>query len=353
MLVPSDTTYGLLADATHELAIQTLIALKKRPHGKPISVFVSGFEMMSEYVDTQKLTTEARSLLPGPFTLVLPALHRTSPLLEAEDGTLGVRFIGGMRHHDTYQTRIAHAYDRSDSAMGDKVTALVAHYGKPLTATSANISGRGVCYSPQAFFNQLSTIKRKYITGIIDAGELPHRPPSTVIHLGGHAPQILRASDQNYLHHKTHVTHDESETADIAHMVLAIVRNHVGKRPVVVLLDGELGSGKTTWVKAFATLWGVGGIVSPTYTYECEYDITRHHSLQKLRHYDLYNITHHEDMAKLNIPGHLTPHTIVCIEWPGQLNEAVRSELARIAYLIRLEFRYIGETSREVRVWWN
>jgi len=75
VLAPSDTTYGLLTDATNNASVEKLISIKKRPHGKPISVFVSGFEMMSEYVDMSYLTHETRSLLPGPYTLVLPSHH--------------------------------------------------------------------------------------------------------------------------------------------------------------------------------------------------------------------------------------------------------------------------------------
>ena len=50
LVCPSDTTYGLLVDATNEKAVEKLIKLKERPRGKPISIFVDGWEMMEQYV---------------------------------------------------------------------------------------------------------------------------------------------------------------------------------------------------------------------------------------------------------------------------------------------------------------
>jgi hypothetical protein len=51
------------------------------------------------------------------------------------------------------------------------------------------------------------------------------------------------------------------------------VKDYLGVKPIVILLDGELGGGKTTWTKYFAEHFGIQGIISPTYTYECEYEV--------------------------------------------------------------------------------
>jgi L-threonylcarbamoyladenylate synthase len=284
LVCPSDTTYGLLVDATNEKAVEKLIKLKERPRGKPISIFVNGWEMMEKYVDISKLTPEVRSLLPGSYTVVLPSLHTASSLLEAEDGTVGVRLIGQefSIHNDQFSIKNeSHVIARSasDEAIShtftpaNLVTTLVAFYGRPLTATSANISGGGLCYTPEAFFHQLSDAKKDLVDAVIDVGELPHNPPSTVIHLGSHAPVVLRANDQNYIHHETRVVKNESETADFAGAIYERVKNYLGVKPIVILLDGELGGGKTTWTKYFAEHFGIQGIISPTYTYECEYEV--------------------------------------------------------------------------------
>lgn len=382
LVCPSDTTYGILVDATNPQAVEKLLALKDRPRGKAISVFVSGFEMMGEYADTSKLTPEVRSLLPGSYTLVLPSLHKASQLLEAEDGTLGVRLIGKHVPNSTFQ--VPSNNRNKDIQIGEFVTELVARYGKPLTATSANISGKGLCYSPQAFLNQLSDKKKQLIDAIIDAGELPHHPPSTVIHLAGHVPVVLRANDQDFVHHETllrvklrkgkHTTrntepidlpanagihgHSSAQrsglsTEDVAHRVFDIVKVHFGEKPIVILLDGELGGGKTTWTKYFAKLLGVENIVSPTYTYECEYPLTEVKGIRTFKHYDLYNVALVQDLKHLAISDHLTPNTIVCIEWPGQLTDEDRTTIAHKAIVVRILFEYMTETTRKVSVWWN
>lgn len=359
LVYPSDTTYGLLVDATNEKAVEKLIKLKERPRGKPISIFVDGWEMMEKYVDISKLTPEVKSLLPGSYTVVLPSLHTASPLLEAEDGTIGVRLIGAPNSNEkiSISNQIPNSNFEKESVgisdYGNLVTTLAAQYGKPLTATSANISGGGLCYSPDAFLHQLSEVKKELVDAIVDVGELLHNPPSTVIHLASHAPVILRANDQNYIHHETRIVKHESETGDVAGKVHEIVRNYFGVKPVVILLDGELGGGKTTWTKYFAEHFGVQGIVSPTYTYECEYKVQNGGAITRFKHYDLYNITSPEDIAYLEIAKHCTINTVSCIEWSGQLSHDERVRIANSTYLVRILFEYVGERERKISVWWN
>lgn len=396
IVCPSDTTYGLLVDATNQKAVEKLLALKERPRGKPISIFVDGWEMMGKYVDLSKLTPEVRSLLPGSYTIVLPSLHGTSPLLEAEDETIGVRLIGIPNSNDKISNSNVKKEDADMSYYGNLVTTLIARYGKPLTATSANIAGGGLCYTPQAFLNQLSEKKKEMIDLIIDAGELPHNPPSTVIHMARHAPVVLRANDQNYIYHETRIVKHESETGDIAGKVFAILKNSFGIKPIVILLDGELGAGKTTWTKYFAQYFGIQDIVSPTYTYECEYEVsqlpfsslrgvendmkprsagstllysdkvgntigtisselrhTKNKDKFRFKHYDLYNITSPEDIAYLEIAKHSKINTVSCIEWSGQLSHDERVRLANTTYLVRILFEYVGESERKISVWWN
>jgi len=92
LVVPSDTVYGLACDATNETAVRKLIAVKTDLLGSPISVFVDGFEMMDSLVEVAHHKTMLKTLLPGPFTVVLPSKHVVCRLLESERGTLGVRF---------------------------------------------------------------------------------------------------------------------------------------------------------------------------------------------------------------------------------------------------------------------
>ena len=359
LVCPSDTTYGLLVDATNDKAVEKLIKLKERPRGKPISVFVDGWEMMKKYMNISKLTPEVRSLLPGSYTIVLPSLHTTSPLLEAEDGTVGVRLIGTPNSNDKVpmskkiQSINVKKHYLGTGNFGKLVTNLVSQYGKPLTATSANISGGGLCYSPAAFFHQLSEVRKELVDAVIDAGELPHNPPSTVIHLGSHMPVVLRANDTDFLIHKKFVSKSPEETATIAQKVFEIVRDQLGTKPIVILLDGELGSGKTTWTKYFAEYFGIQNVVSPTYTYECEYETHKIPEITRFKHYDLYNITQAEDIAYLEIAKHCKVNTFSCIEWSGQLSHEERIHLANTTFLVRILFEYARKSERKITVWWN
>lgn len=359
VVAPTDTVYGLLTDATNERAVTKLLKIKDRPRGKPISIFVADWEMMGEYADLSRITPQVRALLPGSYTVILPSLHRTSSLLEAEDGTIGVRLIGTPNSNDkiSISNQISNSNvkkaDADRSYYGNLVTTLIARYGKPLTATSANIAGGGVCYSPQAFLNQFSEKKKEMIDLIIDAGELPHNPPSTVIHLGSHTPVVLRANYQNYIYHETRTVKNESETGDIAGRVVKIINNSFGVKPIVILLDGELGAGKTTWTRYFARHFGIQDIVSPTYTYECEYEVQNNNAIARFKHYDLYNITSPGDIAYLEIAKHCTVSTVSCIEWPGQLPQNERVRLANTTYLVRILFEFVGERERKISVWWN
>ena len=135
IVTPSDTVYGLVCDATNEYAVKKLITVKNRPWGKPISVFTDGFEMIQPLVEIGNHKPLLQSLLPGPFTIVLPSKHKTSPLLESEKKTLGIRFPAFP-----WITELVHAY------------------GGPLTATSANVSGRSPHYAVSYTHLTLPTI---------------------------------------------------------------------------------------------------------------------------------------------------------------------------------------------------
>jgi len=134
VVFPSDTVYGLLVDATNEKAVQKLLKFKNRPAGKPISVFTT-WNQLPHLAKVDKLRQKKlHELFPGPYTIILSSKHKTSLLLESEEKTLGVR-IPNSRLIDELTTR----------------------YRKPITATSANLSGNSPHYSVSSLFNSLET----------------------------------------------------------------------------------------------------------------------------------------------------------------------------------------------------
>lgn len=160
--VPTDTVYGLAADAADPDAVQRLFELKERPADRSIAVLVSDQDAAEELV---RLSPRARLLAerywPGPVTLVAASLP-SAPSHLGDSNTLGVRV--------------------PDDAI---VRSLAAAHG-PLAVTSANLHGdatpstaRGVA----GLFPSLSLV--------IDAGPRPGAS-STVVDVTGPVPAILR-----------------------------------------------------------------------------------------------------------------------------------------------------------------
>ena len=118
---PTETFYALAVDALQETALQRLFDIKGRPAAKAILVLVADQDMAAEVADVS--TPLAKNLMsrfwPGPLTLILPARAGLPRPLTAGTGTIGVRQPG-------------HPLARR----------LCQLYGRPLTGTSANLSGR-------------------------------------------------------------------------------------------------------------------------------------------------------------------------------------------------------------------
>src|SRR2546430_12016250 len=93
IVYPTETVYGLGADATSENALQRLAALKERERGKPIAVLVSSREMLEQIVAA--VPVAAARLIdefwPGPLTLAFPAKGGVSAVLNRGSGTFPAR----------------------------------------------------------------------------------------------------------------------------------------------------------------------------------------------------------------------------------------------------------------------
>ncbi|MFZ5390766.1 MAG: L-threonylcarbamoyladenylate synthase [Patescibacteria group bacterium] len=165
---PTETAYGLLADATNPQAVKKVFSIKGRPARKPCPVVVANLAMAkkSAKFDSKALIL-ARHFWPGPLTLVLPTLPSGWPRqLLAGQTAIGLRLPGSLwlRH-------------------------LVTRLGRPLTITSANLSGQPVLYDYKLVVNQLSSQGLKYV---VKARRLPIRPVSTVIRVRAKGFKFLR-----------------------------------------------------------------------------------------------------------------------------------------------------------------
>lgn len=168
VLFPTDTLYGLAADATNRSAIERLKRLKARQTRKPISVVVPHHEALEEYgVLNDRARELAKKHLPGALTLVVPAAG-TMPEEIQLNGTLGFRIPD-----DPFALALARTL------------------GSPYTATSANMSGVPTPPHIDAIITQLGPSAR-YIDLVIDDGPREGGVPSTVVAIVGEDAYVLR-----------------------------------------------------------------------------------------------------------------------------------------------------------------
>lgn len=333
VVFPSDTVYGLLVDATDEKAVKKLIEFKNRPPGKAISVFVSNFSMIEDLVfldERQRMILE--KILPGPYTIVLKSKHKISTLLESEKKTLGIRFTN-FRF----------------------INYLVDCFGKPITATSANLSNKSPHHSIKSLLKSLPKSKQKLIDLIVDGGYLPRNKPSTVVDLTEENVKILRKGDKDFNQVRKFISLSEEETKKIAKQIFKTIKNNEKNSdhyPLIFIIEGELGVGKTVFVKGIAEELGIKNIISPTYTIYYEYDIkisNIKYQISKLIHFDLYNIGDKEEFKYLSIEKLLRRGNILCFEW-GEKTGEIYDLLKNKGKIIYIRMKYINEKKREIEV---
>ncbi len=341
VVFPSDTVYGLLVDATQEKAVQKLIAFKNRPPGKAISAFVAGIEEVSKHahVAAFQLAT-LQTLLPGPYTLVLDSKHTVSRLLESEKGSIGLRV-----------------------PKYEPVNKLMSEYPHPVTATSANLGGHSPHYSIESFMHDLPASKMELIDLVVDAGKLPHHKPSTVLDLTHDSIEVLRQGDMALETVEEHISGSPRETREIGVKILDKMLNKSLGKPILIVLQGDLGSGKTEMTRGIAAALGIEKVVSPTFVISYEYPIEKSNfhppaggPISKFEnkydvfvHCDLYNIEDPEEFKYLGLTDYLDKKSIMVIEWGermGVLYEQFRGK-AEVAFV---QFEHVNEAKRKIVV---
>ncbi len=166
---PTETVYGLGADARNGVAIAAIYAAKGRPSFNPLIVHLADTELARDFViwsDAARVL--ANAFWPGPLTLVLPLKpdHGLSSLVTAGLNTVALR----VPAHPT-----AHA--------------LLSVFGGPVAAPSANPSGKISATTADHVMAGLSG----RIAAVLDDGPCPVGLESTIIGLADGAPTLLRA----------------------------------------------------------------------------------------------------------------------------------------------------------------
>jgi len=167
MAFPTETFYGLGADAKNETAVKKIFRIKGREFNNPIPIIIGTREELGGLVE--EIPEAAQRLIsvfwPGPLTLVFRASKAVSPRLTANTGLIGIRIS-------------SHPIARM----------LAQALGAPLTATSANLSGETECTTARQVVHSIGP----FIDGIIDGDKTPGHKGSTVINIAVSPPRILR-----------------------------------------------------------------------------------------------------------------------------------------------------------------
>lgn len=332
VVFPSDTVYILAVDPTNNKAVEKLLAFKNRWTGKAISVAVLDQKMAEEYVVLNENSKNIyKNLLPGQFTIVSEGKHKVTKGIEAENGTLGVRIPDNKYIHD-----------------------LVKLVGKPITATSANLSGRTPNYSIENFLRPLSKKKKEMIDLIVDAGKLPRNKPSTVIDATESEIKILRRGDLVTGKSTSLISKSEKETEKIAEFLLKRIKEK--QKPIVFLLCGDLGCGKTVFSRKIGHLFGVKEkITSPTFVIYNQYKmdsktliIDGRKIVKDFFHFDLYRITTEKDLEEIKFLDMFENNTVSCIEWPENMGEKYLEKIKEKTKVISVNFEYVDEKTRSI-----
>ena len=164
--MPTDTLYALVADATDAEAVERVFSIKAREAGKPLPLFVGDLDAAIQVaIFNQSGRQLATRFWPGALTIVLPTQASFKSRALASGRTVALRVPD------------------QDTAL-----AIIRKLGRPVTATSANLSGGIDPISADEVNRQLGDA----IDFVVEAGSSPEGRSSTIVDCTGDEVSILR-----------------------------------------------------------------------------------------------------------------------------------------------------------------
>ena len=148
---PTEGVFGLGCDPDNQHAIQKLLDIKHRPQEKGVILIAASLQQLLPYIDLSLLSEQQKTEMalswPGPFTWVVPKGEKATPFISGQFDSIAVRVS-----------------DHPD------VQALCQAFGKPITSTSANLSGMSPCLTYQQVESELGDLVTTILEGKV--GEL-------------------------------------------------------------------------------------------------------------------------------------------------------------------------------------
>jgi L-threonylcarbamoyladenylate synthase len=168
VIAPTETFYGIIADAWSQKAVDRVIRMKERDFGNPIPLIAGDTITVSRSAASipPLFKPLADKFWPGPLTLVLKAAKGFPDGITAGTDSIGIRIPAQSPALD-----------------------LAKFYRGPLTATSANFAGR----PPARNIRELDDELIQTVDLVIDGGWTPGIQPSTVLNLTTDPPDLIRS----------------------------------------------------------------------------------------------------------------------------------------------------------------
>ncbi len=166
VVYPSDTVYGIMADASCLKAVKSVAAMKGYGEIRPFIVLVRSVTRALELTSKKSTEQIMKKYWPGPVTLILPASDAVHPWLLSEAGTVALRIPG------------------------DSLSIKILQYtGLDIISTSANRKGETFPHSTNAVHTEI--LESAFL--ILDGGLLPRRKPSRIIDVTKEIPVDVRS----------------------------------------------------------------------------------------------------------------------------------------------------------------
>ncbi len=190
VVYPTETFYGMGADALSPAALDRLFALKGREPGKPVALIAadarSAFDLAREVSDAARRLADA--FWPGPLTLVLPARDDLPGPLIGPDCRVGVR-VSSHPIARALAAGLGRPITATSANLAGGQPALAAGLGRPITATSANLAGG----QPARTLGEARDTFGAKVKVYLEGGKLAASAPSTVVACDRNGWRVLRA----------------------------------------------------------------------------------------------------------------------------------------------------------------
>ena len=224
---PTETVYGLGADANNEIAVRQIYAVKSRPDNHPLIVHISSMELIDYWaVDLPKYAVDlARNYWPGPMTLILKKNSQVNSLITGGQENIGLRI---PNNESALQLL------RTFENLG----------GKGVVAPSANKFGSVSPTSSQDVEQELGNFLRKDDL-ILNGGQCKLGIESTIINCLGTKPNILRPGfiTENMIEKIIEITRDTNQAKNVIKHPGDFKNHYAPKTPVYLNTVASSGDG--------------------------------------------------------------------------------------------------------------